>query len=71
MNVTYNSYRDAFGKVVKNKAPYAGALDDMQKATVDDMKKTGFAVTGCPMAGLASLSGPGGDASPQPSYPLH
>ncbi|MEP7054611.1 MAG: extracellular solute-binding protein [Actinomycetota bacterium] len=44
VNVTYNSYRDAFGKAIKNKSDFAAALDEMNKATIADLKKTGFTV---------------------------
>jgi len=46
VNVTYSSYKDAFAKAITAKSPFAGALDTMQQATVDDMKKNGFTVTG-------------------------
>jgi len=46
VNVTYSSYNDAFGKAITNGTPFSGALDQMQTATVADMKKSGFKVTG-------------------------
>jgi multiple sugar transport system substrate-binding protein len=46
VNVTYSSYNDAFGKAITNKTSFSAALDQMQTATVDDMRKTGFKVTG-------------------------
>jgi len=45
VNVTYSSYKDAFAKAITAKTPFASALDTMQQATVDDMKKNGFTVT--------------------------
>lgn len=46
VNVTYQSYKDAFSKAIRSKAPFSGALDTMQKSTVDDMKKAGYNVSG-------------------------
>ena len=46
VNVTYQSYKDAFAKAIRSKTPFAGALDTMQKSTVDDMKKAGYKVSG-------------------------
>ncbi|MEN3356405.1 MAG: multiple sugar transport system substrate-binding protein [Mycobacteriales bacterium] len=42
VNVSYTSYRDAFGKAVQAKSDFAAALTTMQSATVADMKKLGF-----------------------------
>jgi multiple sugar transport system substrate-binding protein len=44
VNVTYSSYKDAFAKAITAKTPFSAALDTMQQATVDDMKKNGFTV---------------------------
>lgn len=46
VNVTYAAYRDAFGKAIQNKSSFVTALDAMQSATVADMKKSGFTVSG-------------------------
>lgn len=46
VNVTYESYKDAFGKAVTGKTPFGPALDTMQRATVDDLRKNGFTVAG-------------------------
>ena len=46
VNVTYQSYKDAFGKAITNKAPFSDAVAEMQKSTVDDMRRTGFKVEG-------------------------
>jgi multiple sugar transport system substrate-binding protein len=45
VNVTYATYKDAFGKVITSKGAFSSAVDSMQQATVDDMKKNGFTVT--------------------------
>ena len=45
-NVTFDSYSNAFGSALQNKTSLAAALDTMQTATVSDMKKVGFKVTG-------------------------
>ncbi len=46
MNVTYDTYKDAFGKAITGKTPFSAALDVMQSATVADMQKNGFKVAG-------------------------
>jgi multiple sugar transport system substrate-binding protein len=46
VNVTYSTYKDAFAKAISSKTAFSAALDTMQTATVDDMKKNGFTVTG-------------------------
>lgn len=46
VNVTYQAYKDAFGKAITNRTPFSGAVADMQRSTVDDMRKTGFKVHG-------------------------
>ena len=46
VNVTYQSYKDAFSRVLRSGAPFSSALDAMQQSTVRDMKKAGFAVQG-------------------------
>ncbi len=45
-NVTFDSYSNAFGAALQNKTSLSAALDTMQTATVSDMKKVGFKVTG-------------------------
>jgi multiple sugar transport system substrate-binding protein len=45
VNVTYDTYKDAFAKAVTGRTPFAGAVDTMQAATVADMQKNGFTVT--------------------------
>ena len=42
--VTFGAYRDGFSSALQNGTPLADALDTMQTATVDDMKKLGFTV---------------------------
>jgi multiple sugar transport system substrate-binding protein len=42
VTVTFASYTDSFGKAMQANSPFTGALDAMQNATVDDMKKLGF-----------------------------
>jgi multiple sugar transport system substrate-binding protein len=44
VNVTYATYKDAFGKVITSRGAFSSAVDTMQQATVDDMKKNGFTV---------------------------
>jgi multiple sugar transport system substrate-binding protein len=44
VNVTYASYKDAFAKAITSKSAFGSAIDTMQQATVDDMKKNGFTV---------------------------
>ena len=46
VNVAYDTYKDAFGKAITNKSPFAAAVDTIQTATVADMRKNGFTVTG-------------------------
>ena len=46
VNVTYQSYKDSFGKAITDRSPFSGAVADMQRSTVDDMRKTGFKVEG-------------------------
>ena len=46
VNVTYQSYKDAFGKAIRSRQPFTGALDTMQQKTVQDMEKSGFEVSG-------------------------
>ena len=45
VNVAYGAYNDAFGKAVQAKSPFPAALEAIQTATVQDMKKAGFTVT--------------------------
>lgn len=45
-NVTFDAYSNAFAAALQNKTPLSGALDQMQQATVNDMKQRGFDVTG-------------------------
>ncbi|HEX6675586.1 MAG TPA: sugar ABC transporter substrate-binding protein [Actinomycetes bacterium] len=42
VNVAYSAYKDGFGKAVTHKTSFSGALDQMQDATVADMRKSGF-----------------------------
>lgn len=44
VNVTYQSYKDAFGKAIRSGQPFTEALDTMQQTTVKDMEKSGFDV---------------------------
>jgi multiple sugar transport system substrate-binding protein len=46
VNVTYATYKDAFSAAITGKTPFSGAVDQMQSATVSDLKKNGFAVSG-------------------------
>jgi multiple sugar transport system substrate-binding protein len=46
VNVAYNAYNDAFGKAVQSKSAFSAALDAIQSATIADMKKSGFTVSG-------------------------
>jgi multiple sugar transport system substrate-binding protein len=43
-NVTFDTYSNAFAAALQNKTPLSEALEQMQKATVDDMKQRGFSV---------------------------
>ncbi|MFF1816393.1 extracellular solute-binding protein [Kribbella sp. NPDC058245] len=45
-NVTFDAYSNAFGGALQKKTALSGALDTMQDATVNDMKKLGFQVAG-------------------------
>ncbi|MEV4135607.1 extracellular solute-binding protein [Dactylosporangium sp. NPDC049742] len=45
VNVTYATYKDTFAKAITAKTPFPAAVDQMQKATVDDLKKNGFKVS--------------------------
>ncbi|WP_249714475.1 ABC transporter substrate-binding protein [Rhizomonospora bruguierae] len=44
VNVAYDTYKDAFGKAITDKTPFPAAVDAMQTATVNDMRKNGFTV---------------------------
>ncbi|MET9113242.1 extracellular solute-binding protein [Streptomyces longwoodensis] len=44
VNVTYTSFKDAFGAAAKNKSDFGAALRTIQADTVADMKKQGFEV---------------------------
>jgi multiple sugar transport system substrate-binding protein len=46
VNVTYQVYQDAFGKAITQKSSFGAAVDEMQSATVADMQKNGFKVSG-------------------------
>lgn len=46
VNVTYSTYKDAFGKAAAAKSPFGPAVDAMQEATVADMRKSGFKLAG-------------------------
>lgn len=48
VNVAYSAFNDAFGKAAESKkaSAFTESLITMQKTTVDDMKNTGFTVTG-------------------------
>nr|MDT0661421.1 sugar ABC transporter substrate-binding protein [Micromonospora sp. DSM 115978] len=46
VNVTYQAYQDAFAKAITDKAPFGPAVEAMQTATVDDMRKNGFTIAG-------------------------
>jgi multiple sugar transport system substrate-binding protein len=46
VNVTYQAYKDAFGKAITNRTPFSAAVEEMHRSTVDDMRKTGFKVEG-------------------------
>ena len=48
VNVAYSSYNDAFGKAAQSKkaADFPAALATMQQTTIEDMKNTGFKVSG-------------------------
>lgn len=45
-SVTFNSYSDTFASALQNHTGFAQALNTIQTATVSDMQKTGFKVTG-------------------------
>ncbi|WP_194916684.1 ABC transporter substrate-binding protein [Catenulispora rubra] len=45
-NVTFDAYSNDFAAALQNKTPLSAALTQMQQATVDDLKKRGFSVTG-------------------------
>ncbi|HEX6355862.1 extracellular solute-binding protein [Actinophytocola sp.] len=44
VNVTYQAYKDAFGKAVTDRTPFSDAVEEMHDSTVDDMRDTGFKV---------------------------
>lgn len=46
VNVTYEAYKDAFAKAITDKAPFGPAVEAMQQATVEDMRKNGFTIAG-------------------------
>ena len=46
VNVTYQAYKDAFGRATQRKTPFSEAMETMQQTTVADMEKAGFTVGG-------------------------
>jgi multiple sugar transport system substrate-binding protein len=44
VNVTYQAYKDFFGKAITERTPFSDALRAMHESTVDDMRKNGFQV---------------------------
>jgi multiple sugar transport system substrate-binding protein len=44
VTVTFSGYTDKFGAALQNNTSFGTALDDIQNATVADMKKLGFTV---------------------------
>jgi multiple sugar transport system substrate-binding protein len=44
VNVTYSTYSDAFAKAIQSKADFTTAVDQIQTASVADLKKQGFQV---------------------------
>jgi multiple sugar transport system substrate-binding protein len=46
VNVAYSAYKDAYGKAAQSKGDFAAPLATMQRATVQDMRKNGFTLTG-------------------------
>ncbi|GAA1512325.1 extracellular solute-binding protein [Sphaerisporangium rubeum] len=42
VNVTYNAFKDAFDKALRDRSPFADAVRVMQESTVADMRKSGF-----------------------------
>jgi multiple sugar transport system substrate-binding protein len=44
--VTYSQYNDIFAKAIQSKSDFAAALDQLQAASVADLKKQGFEVKG-------------------------
>ncbi|GGK89884.1 sugar ABC transporter substrate-binding protein [Sphaerisporangium melleum] len=44
VNVTYNAFKDAFGKAIQDRSDFAAAVRAMQDATVADMRKSGFQI---------------------------
>jgi multiple sugar transport system substrate-binding protein len=45
VNVTYSQYSDLFAKAIQSKADFGTALDQLQTASVADLKKQGFTVS--------------------------
>jgi multiple sugar transport system substrate-binding protein len=46
VNTAYSAFKDEFGKAAQNKSDFVAALNGMQQATLSDMQKSGFKVTG-------------------------
>jgi multiple sugar transport system substrate-binding protein len=46
VNVTYSSYKDLFAKAIQTKADFGTAVDQLQAASVADLKKQGFQIKG-------------------------
>jgi multiple sugar transport system substrate-binding protein len=44
VNVTYSQYSDLFAKAIQSKGDFGAALDQLQSASVADLKKQGFQV---------------------------
>lgn len=44
VGTTYNAFKDAFDKALRDKTPFADAIQAVQDATVADMRKSGFQI---------------------------
>jgi multiple sugar transport system substrate-binding protein len=44
VNVTYSQYSDLFAKTIQTKGDFAAAVDQLQAASLADLKKQGFQV---------------------------
>jgi multiple sugar transport system substrate-binding protein len=44
VNVTYSQYSDLFAKAIQSKGDFGAAVDQLQAASVADLKKQGFQI---------------------------
>lgn len=46
VNVAYQAYKDEFGKAIQRRSSFSGAAAAMLTTTLNDLRKSGFSVSG-------------------------